>query len=82
MMHLADWAGLLLMAVPGVSSLFYGLLCMYAPQQVFQGASASNTTTGPEGFFLAHRTSTGLCLVAGGVFCLASVLYVWLRLNS
>jgi len=81
-MRLADWAGFLLMVVPGVNSLLYGLFFMYAPQRLLQGASDAGTTKPSSAFFLTHRTSTGLCLVAGGVFCLASALYVWLRLNS
>ncbi|GEM_PF-2825726 len=81
-MRFADWAGLLLMAVPGVNSLVYGLLFMYAPQHLLQGASDAGTTKRSEAFFLAHRTSTGLSLIAGGLFCLTSALYAWLRLNS
>ena len=81
-MRFADWAGLLLMVVPGVNSLLYGLIFMYAPQRLLQGASDVGTTKRSEAFFLAHRTSTGLSLIAGGVFCLTSALYAWLRLNS
>lgn len=31
---------------------------------------------------ITHRTSTGLCLLAGGLFCLSSAVYVWLRLHG
>ena len=28
-----------------------------------------------------HRIGTGLCLLATGLFCMASAYYVWLRLH-
>ncbi len=81
-MRLADWAGLLLMVVPGLNALGYGVMLLYAPQRLLEGGSASGRSAHSNAFFLVHRTSTSLCLIAGGTFCIASALYVWLRLNA
>ena len=81
-MPFAEWAGILLMAVPGVNSLVYGVLFLWAPQRLQHQTASGAKPQRWDVLFLAHHTSTGLCLVAGGLFCLASALYVWLRLNS
>ena len=73
-MPLIEWTGIVFMAVPGLNSLTYGCVFLFAPRWLARERATP--------FFIAHRTSTGLCLLAGGLFCLSSAVYVWLRLHG
>lgn len=76
---------MLLMIMPGVISLTFGLVFLCAPQRL-QGARPgrkhSRNWIETDPVFLKYRVSVGLCLLTIGIFCLSSAFYVWLRLNS
>ncbi len=74
---------MLLMIVPGVISLMSGILLLCAPQRLLSLKPASGRSwVATDPFFMKHRISAGLCLMAVAVFCLSSAYYVWLRLHS
>ena len=71
------------MIVPGIISFVSGLIFLCAPKLLLRRNIAS-TRPGIEtnAWFLKYHISTGLCLIAAGVFCLVSAFYVWLRVHS
>ena len=72
-----------LMIFPGVISLVFGCIALAAPKRLMWGnIAATRPSIDTDAWFLKHHVSTGLCLIAGGIFCLASAFYVWLRLHS
>ena len=52
-------------------------LLIITKKRSMRGRSIMETDT----VLLRHRLSAGICFVAIGAFCLASALYVWLRLH-
>ncbi len=72
-----------LMVIPGVISLVFGAIFLIAPSRLMQEKPpVKRPIVEVDDLFLKHRLSTGICLIAVGVFCLLSAFYVWLRLNS
>lgn len=72
----------LFMLGPGLVALVFGVVFIIAPQWLMQPKPVrGKTIVNADALFLGHRISTGICLLAVGVFCLLSTLYVWMRLN-
>ena len=72
-----------LMIVPGVISVVFGVIFLCAPQRLMRERPTQQRPIIPtDELFLNHRISTGICLIAVGVFCLLSAFYVWLRPHS
>ena len=74
----------LLMIMPGVISLIFGLLCLFAASRITEGRKRSRAASwiDTDMIFLKHRVGVGLCLIVIGLFCLSSAWYVWLRLHQ
>ena len=71
------------MILPGTSSLVFGFIFLVAPKRLLWGnIAATRPAIDTDPWFLKYHISTGLCLIAAGVFCLASAYYVWLRVHS
>lgn len=74
---------MLLMIIPGIISVVFGVIFLWAPKRLMQERPApTKPLIDTDEMFLKHRISTGICLIAVGVFCLLSAFYVWLRLHS
>ena len=70
------------MIIPGVIAVGFGFIFLCAPQRLVWGQSAPVRAAIPtDSWLLKYHISTGLCLIAAGVFCLASAFYVWLRVH-
>ena len=71
------------MILPGAASLVCGLIFLIAPRLLLYGnIAATRPAIDTDVWFLKYHVSTGLCLIAAGVFCLASAYYVWLRVHA
>ena len=71
------------MIIPGVISVVFGLTFLVAPKRLLWGnMAATRPAIETDAWFLKYHVSTGLCLIAAGVFCLVSAFYVWLRVHS
>ena len=72
-----------LMVGPGVISIVFGLVFMWAPQGLVrqQRQGTKRHWIEVDALFLQHRICTGISLIAVGVFCLLSAFYVWMRLH-
>ena len=72
-----------LMIIPGLISLVFGLVFMWAPNSLTMKQRPPNVRTWFEtdALFLEHRICVGICLIVVGVFCLLSAVYVWMRLT-
>jgi len=71
------------MILPGTISLVCGVIFLVAPKQLLLGnMGATRPAVETDPWFLKYHVSTGLCLIAAGVFCLVSAFYVWLRVHS
>lgn len=71
------------MIIPGTISLVFGLAFLMAPKRLLWGnIGATRPAIATDTWFLKYHVCTGLCLIAAGVFCLASAYYVWLRVHS
>ena len=74
---------MLLMVVSGTISLIFGVIFLMAPWLLrYAKRSGARGWIDADTLLLNHRIATGLCLLAVGLFCFASVYYVWLRLHS
>ena len=74
---------MVLMIIPGVVALMGGIILLCAPQRlVKEHSTPTRSWIETDPFFLKHRVSAGICLIAIGCFCLSSAYYVWLRLHS
>ncbi len=73
---------MILMIVPGIISLVFGVLFFCAPQLLNRQRTKTSSWIETDTFFLHHRVSAGLCLITVGLFCLSSAVYVWLRLHA
>jgi len=72
-----------LIALPGILSLVFGIIFITAPQRVmWSKPTVERPFLETDVILLKHRISTGICLIAVGVFCLLSSFYVWLRLHA
>ena len=73
---------MLLMVIPGIISLVFGVIFLTVPQRLLrEKPTLQRALIETDEILLKHRISTGICLIAVGVFCLLSAFYVWLRLN-
>ena len=74
---------ILLMAVPGLIAVIFGLVFMWGPKNLTRRAQAKNPRVAidTDTLFIQHRLSVGICFISIGAFCLLSALYVWVRLN-
>ena len=72
---------MLLMVVPGCIALIFGVGFLCTPQLV-KHHPPTKSWIETDTFFLQHRISVSLVLVAMGLFCLSSAYYVWLRLRG
>ena len=73
---------LLLLTIPGVSSLGFGVAFLCAPRLLRSPHAHQARWIETDAFFIQYRISASLCLIAAGLFCLSSAYYVWLRLHS
>ena len=72
-----------LMVIPGIVSLVCGVMFFCAPKRlVLTKSAAPRSWIETDPFFMKHRISAGICLIAVGLFDLSSAYYVWLRLHS
>jgi len=71
------------MIIPGTISVVFGLVFLAAPKRLLSGnIGATRPAVETNSWFLKYHVSAGLCLIAAGVFCLASAFYVWLRVHA
>jgi len=71
------------MIIPGVISVVFGFTLLFTPKRLMWGnIGATRPAVDTNSWFLKYHVSTGLCLIAAGVFCLTSAFYVWLRVHS
>ena len=75
---------MLLMVVPGMIAVVFGVLFLCAPQWLPKTKPPADRRgwMALDPFLLAHRIPAGICFLAIGIFCLSSACYVWVRLHS
>ncbi len=74
---------MLLMIVPGIISVVFGLLFLFAPHVLTRRPPPSTPTPGrveTDRVFIQHRVATGICLLMAGGYCLSSASQVRTRL--
>ena len=72
-----------LIIVPGIISTLFGIIFLIAPKQLMsEERPRGRQLIDVDSLCLEHRICAGLCLIAIGVFCLLSALYVWFRLST
>lgn len=70
------------MIIAGVVSLLFGVVFLFAPELLKRWSDQVNRQLAQlDQTLMQHRVGTGLCLLAIGIFCFASVYYVWLYLR-
>ena len=74
---------MILMVVSGTVALVFGVVFLFFPKKLNTWSElASRQLDQLDPTIMNHRYGAGLCLLAVGIFCLASAYYVWLRLHS
>jgi hypothetical protein len=71
-----------LMIAPGVVALVGGIVLLTAPQRLVREQAPAPSWIHTDPFILRHRMSASIVLIAVGLFCLSSALYVWMRLHA
>ncbi len=71
-----------LLIVPGLISSGFGVAFLCAPRLLRSPKAHRARWIETDQFFIRHRLSASVCLIAAGLFCLSSAYHVWLRLHS
>ncbi len=73
---------MILMTLTGSILLMFGLLLLIVPGRLQQwNANANRQLFELDRLIMTHRLTAGLCLISGGIFCLASTYLLWLLLH-
>ncbi len=73
---------MILTMIAGIISVVGGIGLLWFSKQFQRLSKSTSRSWGKlDQVVMQYRMSVGLCLLGSGVFCLASALYVWLRLR-
>jgi len=72
-----------LMAIAGLAALLFGVVLLLSPSLITRLSEEVNRQLqNTDANVMRHRIAAGVCLVAVGLFCIASAYYVWVRLTA